>query len=209
MEAAAVELASLEVDGLQLTPGCAPTEGFDDWVDQCGLAIRTHQGFSFRALRSQVWGPGGELLVASDSVHPPRPGNTDIDAWWEVLEAHGLSCCLEVMYPPHPMGRGRDLERAMDAGLGLAVDVSHLHIQRTQGALSDATLARLLNYERVEEIHVSGNNGHRDQHRPLVAGDFGLGWARERSGDIPVVLESYLHALDSQAREDMIEMVLA
>ena len=81
------------------------------------------------------------------------------------------------------LGTGAELERAMDARLRLAVDVSHLHIQRCAGVLSDTTLRRVLAYARVAEVHVSQNDGRTDQHHPIHEHTPYLGWVRERVGD--------------------------
>ena len=64
---AAAELWALEADGLQLTPGCAPSS------EALPVApLRTHHGFSDRALRARVWDAAGELRWTGDSMHPPR-----------------------------------------------------------------------------------------------------------------------------------------
>ena len=57
--------------GLQLTPGCAPSP-----IDVT-CPLRTHHGFTYRALRAQVW-DGGTLVWHGDSVHPPLQRHPDI-----------------------------------------------------------------------------------------------------------------------------------
>lgn len=189
MARAYAELSAL-ADGVQLTPGCQPTPGFAPTGP-----VRTHHGYTPTAFRIRdVWGADGACLVDSDSVHPPAAGGRYSDA-----------PILETMYPGYELGDGDALDAAMDRGARLAVDVSHLFIQRTQGVLSDRTLARVLDYERVEEIHVSANDGARDLHAPLRADSFGLDWARQRG--VPVVLECYFHKLDADARRRQIELV--
>ena len=92
---------------------------------------------------------------------------------------------LETMYPGYALGDGAALEDAMARRLRLAVDVSHLLMQREQGCLSAATLARVLDYDRIAEIHVSANDGRRDLHAPLAADTFGLAWAARASPSSP------------------------
>jgi hypothetical protein len=198
MGRAYAELAALPVDGVQLTPGCQPTPGFAP----TGV-VRTHHGYSPRAFRTRdVWADDGACLVASDSVHPPR---ADAPAAAHFLEKP--TPILETMYPSYALGDGDALERAMALHIALAVDVSHLHMQREQGVISTATLARVLDYDRIAEVHVSANDGRRDLHAPLTAETFGLAWARERLADLPVVLECYFHKLDRDQRLAQLDLI--
>lgn len=200
MADAATDLLALGCDGLQLTPGCAPTPAFSAWLEYFGVSYRTHDGFSWRGIRQPVWSPAGECLVRSDSVHPPRSAGQE---WLEHLTPRAV---VEVMYPPHPLGTGDELVRAMDAGVALAVDVSHLRIQQHRGVLPDAVYRRVLAYDRVAEVHVSANDGRADRHWAVDVGELDVGWLRERSGDgVPVVCESYLHRLTEPERRAVIE----
>lgn len=72
MQEAFDELAALDVEGLQLTPGNAPTSGFAEHVRRHEGRTRTHHGFSPNALRVDVWDAQGQLKGRWDSVHPPR-----------------------------------------------------------------------------------------------------------------------------------------
>jgi sugar phosphate isomerase/epimerase len=197
------ELAALGADGIQLTPGNAPTRGFEEHVRQSGVATRTHHGFAPEVMRQEVWSETLQLTRAWHSVHPPRKV---CDDW---LPASGAEVCLETMYPGHPLGAGDALAAAMDAGVRLAVDVSHIFIQREQGVLSDSVWRRLQDYEYVDEIHVSANDGRRDRHAPLCGDTFGLEWARARSAQTgtPVMLECYMHKLSDDERRRQIEIV--
>ena len=199
MDRAYAELAALPgVDGIQLTPGCQPTPGFAPQG-----TTRTHHGFTPRAFRTRtVWANDGACLVASDSVHPPR---ADSPAATRFLD-HPTPI-LETMYPGYALATGAALEDAMRRGCRLAVDVSHLFMQREQGCLDDRTLARVLDYDRIAEIHVSANDGRRDLHAPLGAASFGLAWARARLPELPVILECYLHQLTHAQRLAQIDLV--
>lgn len=200
MQSAAAELWNLEPDGLQLTPGNVPTVGFGEWISEQGLPTLTHHGFSWKALRRRVWDADASCRATADSVHPPQLGEVEAGAWWQHLAASADLPLLETMYPGHLLGTGVELERAMDLGLRLAVDVSHLYIQQCQGVLSAATLRRLQDYAPIGEIHLSHNQGRHDSHQPLNSDSFGLAWARERGQEIPLVLECYMHRLDLDQR---------
>ena len=195
------EIAALEV-GIQLTPGNIPTMGFDDHVSRSGVITRRHHGFSFDARKQATWDASGACLVSSESVHPPEDGECAGD--WRACETLPI---IEVMYPGYALGCGDDVERAMTDGLILAVDVSHVHIQRAQGAMDDRVWRRLADYDRIAEVHVSANAGRHDTHDPLHADSFGLAWARERLADLPVVLECYMHRLSFDERRRQIDLV--
>lgn len=182
------DLAPL-ADGVQLCPGCQPTPGFAP----TGV-VRTHHGYTPHAFRTRaVWGEDGACLVDSDSVHPPLLGGKYSD-----------TPILETMYPSYELGDGDALEAAMARGVRLAVDVSHLWIQKTQGVISERQLAKVFDYSEIAEIHVSANDGKRDLHAPLRADTYGLDWARQRG--VPVVLECYFHKLDDDARKRQVEL---
>lgn len=198
LDRACAELAALDV-GLQLAPGNHPTPGHAPTVP-----TRTHHGFSFTLRRVDVWDAAGRCLVGADSVHPPRVLADPVEAW---LERGGFPV-LETMYAGHVLGTGAELDAAMDRGVSLAVDVSHVFLQRAAGTITEATWRRLADYDRVAEVHVSANDGRSDAHRPLAEDTFGLGWARARlRAGTPTVLECYMHRLDERARRRQIALV--
>lgn len=202
---AADELLALGFDGLQLTPGCAPNAHLADALVARNITALTHHGYSSTALRRRVWGDDGALLCHADSVHPPMVENAE---WFWRTAEHSPEALpvIEVMYGRYALGSGRDIHRAMDAGLKLAVDVSHLYIQICQNTASQSDVDALLEYANVSEIHLSHNDGARDSHLPLHAGSYGLGWAKERTG-VPVVFEGYLHALTSDQRREQLDVI--
>ncbi len=139
-----------------------------------------------------MWSDGGRALVAGRSVHPPAASEP-----WLPDDA----VVVETMYPGMHLGEGRALLDAMARGVPLAVDVSHLWIQRMAGVLDDATLSRVLDYDRIAEVHVSTSDGRRDLHAPVTADTFGLAWARAKlAAGTPVVLECYMHRMSSDER---------
>lgn len=208
MVAAARELLSLGPIGLQLTPGCVPTRGFAGQLDEAGITTRTHQGFSFGARRSLVW-DGLTLVCRSDSVHPPK--DADLSAGFLAGAANGDfdGVVMETMYPGHCLGTGRELEQAMDMGMSLAVDVSHVHIQLDSGAMRPATWDRLQAYDHVDEVHVSSNDGRSDQHRPVSEATFGFDWATTKAATgTPVILESYMHRQSETERHEAVHSII-
>ena len=71
--------------------------------------------------------------------------------------------------------------------IGLLTDLGHLNIAATHlGQDRDDYLDRLLNRygERVWELHLSGNDGQKDEHLPLRQGNWQLG-VLERFRDLP------------------------
>ncbi|MEO8699125.1 MAG: hypothetical protein ABI867_03745 [Kofleriaceae bacterium] len=194
------ELAAFGV-GIQLTPGNLPTVGFADHVARSQVTTRRHHGFSFDARKQAVWSAAGTCLVASESVHPPQDGECAV--WSTAAQP-----ILEVMYPGYALGTGDAVERAMAARVPLAVDISHVHIQRTQGVMTDRVWRQLAAYDRIEEVHASANAGRHDTHDVMREATFGLAWARERLvAGTPVIVECYMHRLSAGEREGQLELL--
>ncbi len=205
MRAAFDELAPL-ADGIQLTPGNLPTPGFAAYAASAHTLV--HHGFAFDARRTAVWGPGAAPLVARRSVHAPEISEASFGELQRAIGAiRSAELVLETMYPGFALGCDAELAWAMAEQLPLAVDVSHLAIQRAAGVLDDRTLARLFDYDRIVEIHVSQSDGVRDRHAPLHADTFGLAWARARqAAGTPAVIECYMHRLTRDERRRQIEL---
>jgi hypothetical protein len=209
-QSTAEELFELGTVGLQLTPGNVPTEGFREWLHRRQISTRTHHGFSWRALRRKVWSEKADCLVSADSVHPPQT-QTGLTAVWRSKAEQGdyANILLETMYPGYCLGNGDQLCWAMDLGLNLAIDVSHLYLQLSQGCLEVSVWHRLQNYEKVGELHLSANSGRTDTHQPLTRNTFGLEWVRDRAQNgTPVILECYMHRLSVEQRQEQIELAI-
>jgi hypothetical protein len=183
--------------GLQLTPGCAPSP------INVACSLRTHHGFTSRALRAKVW-EGGSLVWQGDSVHPPL--QRDGPDGWQPPE----DVVMETMYPGYAaLANGDQIAAAMDAGRWLAVDIAHLEIQRYHGILAKSVLCRLLDYERIAEVHVSTSQEHRDTHAKLSPSTWGIEWARTRlETGTPVILECYMHHLSHEERLEQIAWMI-
>ncbi len=191
-------------DGVQLTPGNHPTLGFAEHAAR--FAVRTHHGFAYERRVQPVWSETVECLVGSTSVHPPSSARIDFAAFAAAVDAGARVPVLETMYPGHLLGSEAELSWAMDRRLSLAVDVSHLFIQRCAGVLGDAALRRLLDYDCIDEIDVSHNDGRSDQHAALTDATFGLDWARARGREgTCVVLECYMHRMIDAERRRQVE----
>ncbi len=66
-------------------------------------------------------------------------------------------------------------------------------------------LRRLLDYERVAEVHVSTSHEARDTHATLAVTTWGVEWAREHlTKGTPVVLECYMHKLSHEERLEQV-----
>ena len=58
---------------------------------------------------------------------------------------------LETMYPEYYLGNGAEIDLAMDLEINLAVDISHIYIQKSNNLISDKIWKRLQNYEKINE----------------------------------------------------------
>jgi hypothetical protein len=113
---------------------------------------------------------------------------------------------METMYPGYAaLANGDQIATAMDAGRWLAVDVAHLDIQMFHGILAKPVLRRLMDYERIAEVHVSTSHEHRDTHARLSTPSWGTEWARAHlAAGTPVILECYMHKLSHEERLEQI-----
>ncbi len=91
------ELQSLGVPGIQLTPGNVPDPTLAG--ELMGIPVRTHHGFSWKAMKQRVWDDAGRCLVTADSVHPPMQRDPAFDCWWEAIQERSQPAIYEVMYP--------------------------------------------------------------------------------------------------------------
>jgi hypothetical protein len=191
------QLSALPVDGIQLTPGNLPSPGFREQTRRYGGQLHYHHSFSWGHYRAQVYDSAGRTpkLPQKWSIHPPVVKHpVSFETW--LAGALEVDALCEVMYPGYRLGQDAELVEAMASGLRLAVDISHLRIQRHRGDLREATIGKLLAYDRVEEVHVSHNEGRADSHLPLRADTPWLDWARERRrAGVALVFESRMHAV--------------
>ncbi len=85
----------------------------------------------------------------------------------------GVPVGVEGMYGDGGMGTWEEYETLLEANVHFAVDLSHLNIVRTQRGEGRPGLVReLLEHPRCLEVHVSGNDGSRDNHQQLTEEPF-------------------------------------
>jgi hypothetical protein len=192
-------------DGVQLTPGWFPTPGFQALLDRVDLPLRLHHGFAWDAYRRAVWS-ADELLVTGcagvpvHSVHPPpRP----FPGWRDALRRAGIA--LEILAPGHVGSSADDLRETLDSGVWLAVDIAHVHLLCV-GGLSRRLVDRLLDHDRIAEVHVSASNGIGDVHALPGARTPFVDWARERAAaGVPLVAEFHFRGTTSDDRDRALE----
>ena len=205
---AAKELLELGIRGLQLTPGLVPDPDFKSWLARENINYLIHHGFSWDKYNTAVWNEKADCLVTSNSIHPPILDSPPGKVWKKRAERGDYNnFFLETMYPKYHLGNEKELTWAMDNQFKLAVDVSHIYIQQQSGSLSNSVWQRLQQYDRISELHLSVNNGSADLHQPLNKNSFGLDWVKERSQDIPVILECYMHRLSHSERLAQVELI--
>jgi hypothetical protein len=213
------ELAAL-TGAIQLTPGNHPTSDFEAHTTKKKTRVltRRHHGFDFALRKREVWSSDATCLVPSESVHPPMSKteaaktimspSSGLGLWLESIRSEdATSPLLETMYPDYVLGSGEEIELAMEIGVKLAVDVSHVFMQIAQGVMNEGTWERLREYPNIGEVHLSANDGRHDLHAPLTTRTFGLAWAQTKLAEgTPVVLECYMHRLTDDHRRRQVAL---
>lgn len=191
-------------EGIQLTPGNSPPK--DRELPLQGLKSRFHHTYSPTSPIGKGWHrQDGALafgtVTDNRSIHPPFGREATIKEACDYFSKSSMLCEIP-LYKQYLGASYSDCMALAEAcPSGVAVDVSHLFISLTSEGWTVAQVREVMNLPNIREIHVSANNGRIDQHRSLFPTDFGLDWARERAQDnIPVVLECYMHTLDSETR---------
>lgn len=90
----------------------------------------------------------------------------------EVEQLLGIPVGIEGHYPTKRdtwlFSSWEEYRLMLDAGVHYALDLSHLHIVATHSGRIESGLVReMLASPQCLEVHVSGNDGHGDQHRAL------------------------------------------
>lgn len=190
----------LNPEGLQLTPGNHPSPNFKESIT---VPYRFHHGFCWSAYRREVY--NSDLMPINigyhHSIHPPETG--DFNQWISKVGDYVLEC----MYPGYLLGTGEEIEVALKLRKRLAIDISHLFIMKSQGVISNSILNKILDYDLIEEIHISHNDGKYDSHRPISESTPYLDWAKGRKGKTLLVYESYLHKLSLTDRLKQLEII--
>lgn len=200
------ELLELEPDGIQLTPGNYPEQGFKEWFLSLEVPYTLHHGFDWVYRRRRVWAQEECTALPKATVHPPKRVSRGFTSLGQLLDyAVEHRRVLETMYPPYYLGRGWEVGVAMENGNFLAVDVSHLEIQKDKQVLTPSEWVAVSEYTGITEIHVSQQKDGKDLHRPITEDSFGIAWAKEYPA--PVVLECYMHRLTRDERMRQMEIL--
>ena len=90
----------------------------------------------------------------------------------EIEQCLGIPVGVEGHYPTPQgiwlFGCWAEYRRLLESGVHYALDLSHLHILATQsGRIEWSLVQEMVSSPQCLEIHVSGNDGTADQHRPL------------------------------------------
>lgn len=183
-------LLKLNVEGIQLTPGNSPTKNFEEGIK---IPYRLHHTFSFDSKIGKIYDSNYNTTVKSSthSIHPPKRSQYTgkFEDW---LNRVSTSTILEIMYPIYYLSNNEEINMLLDRRQPVAVDISHLFICWKQKSISLQTLKRIMNYDNIQEIHFSHNNGKFDSHQPMAKNTPFLSWGKERDS-IPWIYESLLH----------------
>jgi hypothetical protein len=194
------DLLLLQPDGIQLTAGNLPTNNFKNEVN---IPYKYHHAFEWTKRKGTVYDDNFKPIIKDNdhSIHPPF-AKINFNKWIESCN----DIILETMYPGYLLGNGDEIEIAMLLNKRLAVDISHVHIMKTQGVITNSQINKLLNYDNIVEIHISHNNGKYDTHSPICKNTPFLHWIKERT-NVLFVYESYLHKLNLCERLSQLEII--
>ena len=109
------------------------------------------------------------------TIHAGERRDCDIDGMIDRLDAlqqkAGMRVGVEGLYPsPRDrwlMSTWQEHERVAERGFSYALDLSHLNIVARAHGRQDALVRDLLSSHLCMEVHVSGNDGRADSHKPL------------------------------------------
>ena len=116
------------------------------------------------------------LHAKAYTAHAGRRSEASLDDILEFAKrAEDLFDCpvgIEGHYPtPNDVfliSHWEEYQKLFESGVNYVVDLSHLHIVAEQSGRRESTLVQeMLACERCIEVHVSGNDGTKDQHRTL------------------------------------------
>lgn len=119
----------------------------------------------------------GRLNADGYSAHAGRRSNNTLqgvidNAKW-ATELFGLPVAIEGHYPdrkePWLFSTWEEYRFLLDAKVPYALDMSHLNIVARNGRDYQRTLVQeMLSSEYCLEVHISGNDGRRDIHEPIL-----------------------------------------
>ena len=110
------------------------------------------------------------------SLHAGRRRNCSLERLKDNLAALSqlfeTPVAVEGMYPTSDdaflLSTAEGYRWMLEQGMDYALDLSHLHIlAQASGGLDPGLVRALLSSPRCREVHLSSNDGRRDQHRPL------------------------------------------
>lgn len=136
---------------------------------------------SFLAWKRELKAVCEALSAPAYSWHAGRSGNATLeqarDRTLDLEQELGIPVALEGLYPSRSeswlMSSFEDYAWALNQPMGLAIDLSHWQIvARAEGRQELGLLEELLRSERCLEVHLSDNDGRRDEHKKLERAPF-------------------------------------
>ena len=96
----------------------------------------------------------------------------NVDILRNLAEKHDTSVCIEGLYPslktPQWIDSWEGYEEFLVRSVPFALDLSHLNIVARKQGWRHTLVEDLVSSPLCKEIHVSGNDGHRDNHQKLT-----------------------------------------
>jgi hypothetical protein len=115
------------------------------------------------------------------SLHAGRRGTADLprmaDNVRRIQDVMGVPVAVEGLYPNERnewlLSTWSEYAWALESGLNLAIDLSHMNIvAEVSGERHDDLVRELVKAPQTLELHYSANSGKADQHRPVDGGEW-------------------------------------
>ncbi len=153
----------------------------DDYVAKVGVACKTLKADGY------IMHPGLKVSGSLSQV---------IEACKELSDRYGIAVGVEGMYPAlrlkYHLSTWGEYQILLGAGVHFCIDLSHLNILKNSTGFVPLSLVReLLNHPLCLEVHVSGNDGRSDQHRPLEESVWWLPLMKDVNPNALVFYEGY------------------
>ena len=175
-------------------------ERLTDWLVAMNISAYSVHGGSYSS---------GDGTAASDRFL------NHLEQLAQMCRERSIRLGVETMYPApgesasqYLLQNGAEIEQLLVTlpQVDLVVDMAHLNLWQGQTVQEKLRLLELVP-DRLLEIHVSDNDGHRDSHAPITQTTWWRPYVHTFPGHIPVVLESRMNGQRVEHVQQQVEAI--